>query len=133
MTDDLQRYLHVFTQKATAAGLPVRNPGSNWVPLKPLAKGSHVSLSVARNQIQVNLNNDDDADRAKFELLHADRAAVEEEVGEGLTWEKKDGRKKTAVRATMDAGYGDGEWDAQHEWALRMISRFQRSFGTRLG
>jgi hypothetical protein len=133
MGDDLQRYLQVFAQKAAAAGLPARNPGSNWAPLAPLTKGSHVSLSVGRHQIQVNLNNDDDVDRSKFELLYADRATVEQEVGEGLIWEKKDGRKKTAVRATMDAGYEDGEWDSQHEWAVRMMNHFQRSFGARLG
>jgi hypothetical protein len=133
MSDELQRYLDVFVAKASAAELPVRKPGGNWAPLQPLVRGSHVSLSVARTRIQVNLNNEDDADRAKFDRLHADRAAVEGEVGEGLTWEKKDGRKKTSVRATMDSGYDDQDWDAQHDWAIAMMKSFQRSFGTRLG
>lgn len=133
MNDELQRYLDVFVAKASAAGLPVKKPGSNWAPLQPLVRGSHVSLSVARNQIQVNLNNEDDADRAKFDRLHADRAAVEGEVHEGLTWEKKDGRKKTAIRATLASGYDDQDWDAQHDWAIVMMKSFQRSFGARLG
>ncbi|MFZ2996982.1 DUF4268 domain-containing protein [Sphingobium sp.] len=134
MSNELERYLSVFTAKATEAGLPVRNTGSNWCPLAPLTKGSHVSLSVAKNQIQVNLNNEDDADRSKFEGLHADRDTVETEVGEGLTWEKKDGRKKTAVRATFDAGYEApvSTWSAQHDWAIAMMQRFQASFGSRL-
>ncbi|MFS0772965.1 DUF4268 domain-containing protein [Sphingomonas sp. 1P08PE] len=133
MSDELQRYLDVFVAKASAAGLPVRKPGGNWAPLQPLVRGSHVSLSVARNQIQVNLNNEDDADRAKFDRLHADRAAVEGEVREGLTWEKKDRRQKTALRATMASGYDDPDWDAQHGWAIAMMKSFQRSFGARLG
>ena len=134
MEDELKRYLQIFAMKASTAGLPAKKPGTNWCPLAPLAKGSHVSLSVAKNQIQVNLNNDDDADRAKFEKLHADREAIEREMGEGLTWEKKDGRKKTAIRATMEAGYGEPEsdWTAQHDWAVRMMTSFQRSFGGRL-
>lgn len=132
MSDELKRYLEVFAQKAAEAGLPVRPSGKNWSPLAALVRGSHVSLSVARHQIQVNLNNEDDADRAKFERLHADRTGIEDEVGEGLIWEKKDVRKKTAVRATMDAGYEDQDWAAQHEWAIGMMERFQRSFGERL-
>lgn len=132
MGDEVQRYLEVFVTKASAAGLQVRKPGSNWAQLDAIVRGSHVSLSVARNQVQVNLNNEDDADRAKFDRLHADRAAVEEEVREGLTWEKKDGRKKTAVRATFDSGYEDPDWDAQHDWAIGMMTAFQRSFEARL-
>lgn len=134
MENELKRYLQMFAAKASTAGLPAKKPGNNWCPLAPLAKGSHVSLSVAKNQIQVNLNNDDDANRAKFDRLHAGREAIEREVGEGLTWEKNYGRKKTAARATMDAGYGEPEsnWDAQHEWAVQMMASFERSFGGRL-
>lgn len=132
MDDDLQRYLRDFCGKAAVAGLPVRKAGTNWSPLAPLVRGTHVSLSVARHLIQVNLNNEDDADRRKFEALHADRAAVEAEVGEGLTWEKKDGRKKTAVRATLESGYEDQDWDEQHAWAIGVMKRFQASFGRRL-
>lgn len=134
MNDELRRYLQSFAAKASLAGLPVKKPGNNWCPLAPLARGSHASLSVTRNQIQVNLNNDDDVDRAKFGRLHADRGAIEREVGEGLTWEKKEDRKKTAVRATMEAGYRAPEagWSAQHDWAVRMMASFQLSFGGRL-
>jgi len=133
MSEDLQRYLETFVAKASVAGLPVKKAGSNWAPLQPIVRASHVSLTVAKSQIQVNLNNEDDADRVKFDLLHADRAAVEGEVREGLTWEKKDGRKKTAIRATMASGYDDQDWDAQHAWAIGMMKAFQRSFGARLG
>lgn len=132
MTDDLIRYLASFTEKAQNAGLPVRRPGKNWSPLEPLDRGSHVSLSVTRHRIQVNLNNEDDDDGRKLARLHADRVAIEEEVGETLLWQKKEGLRKTAVRATMDAGYVDGDWDRQHAWAIRMMRHFQRSFGVRL-
>jgi hypothetical protein len=82
----------------------VKTIGANWVPLAPLAKGTHVSLSAAQHRVQVNLNNEDDADRASFESLHVARSEIEAEIGEGLVWEKKEGRKKTAVHATMDWG-----------------------------
>lgn len=132
MSDELERYLRTLGDRAIGAGLPVRTIGSNWLPLAPLAKGSHVSLSAARHQIQVNLNNEDDADRVRFEALHAARLEIESQVGEGLVWEKKEGRRKTAVRATMDAGYADDDWTAQHDWAVATMVAFQRTFGERL-
>ncbi|RYG89117.1 MAG: DUF4268 domain-containing protein [Alphaproteobacteria bacterium] len=132
MSEELTRYLEGFWTKATAAGLSARKPGANWVAMAPLVRGSHVSLSVARHQIQVNLNNEDDGDRAKYLHLFADRGAVEAAIGEGLSWEKKDGRKKTAIRATREEGYADGNWDEQHGWAIAMIKAFEASFGARL-
>lgn len=133
MSDELARYLEGFWSKATAAGLAARKPGANWVAMAPLVRGSHVSLSVARNQIQVNLNNEDDGDRAKYLRLSADRGQILAELGEDLIWEKKEGRKKTAIRATREEGYADGNWDAQHGWAISMIKAFEASFGARLG
>lgn len=132
MSDDLTRYLAAFTEKAKHDGLPVRSPGINWLSLEPLDPGSHVSLSVTRHRIQVNLNNEDDQDGTKLARLHADRASIEDEVGETLLWEKKNGLRKSAVRAMMNAGYVDGDWDRQHVWAVEMMRHFQRSFGVRL-
>lgn len=132
MSDELTRYLAAFTKQAQIAGLPVRRPGRNWSPLEPLDRRSHVSLSVTRHRIQVNLNNEDDDAGTKLARLHADRFAIEEEVGETLLWEKKAGQRKSAVRAALMAGYADRNWDSQHAWAIGMMRHFQRSFGIRL-
>jgi hypothetical protein len=133
MSDNLERYLRTFADRARAAGLDVRNPGQNWVPMAPVTSGCHLSLSVARHQIQVNFNSERDLDRAIIDRLERDRDAIEREIGEGLVWERKDGRKKTAIRATLDAGFEDQDWDRQHEWAVEAMRRFERAFGRRLG
>ncbi len=131
-TKQIEIYLKVFTEKARLAGLDMAGPGQNWAPMKPLAHGSHVSLSVRRDRIQVNLNNDKDEDRHRFHALSADRQATEQAVGLPLEWESKDGVKKTAIRATLDAGYESPDWDAQHEWAIETMKAFEREFGKRL-
>ena len=131
-TKQIELYLKVFTEKAPLAGLDMAAPGQNWAPMKPLARGSHVSLSVRRDRIQVNLNNDKDEDRFRFHALSADRQAIEQAVGVPLEWESKDGVKKTAIRATLDAGYESPNWDAQHEWAIETMKAFEREFGKRL-
>ena len=131
-TKQIELYLKVFTEKARLAGLDMAAPGQNWAPMKPLAHGSHVSLSVRRDRIQVNLNNDRDEDRHRFHALSADRQAIEQAIGVPLEWESKDGVKKTAIRATLDAGYESPDWDAQHAWAIETMKAFEREFGKRL-
>lgn len=132
VSGNLQDYLADFARAAEAGGLPARAPGANWVSFAPIIRGSHVSLSVARHQIQVNLNNENDFDRKQFDQLYASRHQIEAEAGEGLIWEKKDGRKKTAIRVTLESGYEDDDWAGQHAWALDMVSRFHSIFGRRL-
>ena len=132
MSQDIARYLEAFTEKARAAGLDMAKPGQNWAPMRPVVRGSHISLSVRAGQIQVNLNNDKDADRERFDSLYADREAIEQAIGLGLQWEKREGKKKTAVRATRDAGYDSPDWNEQHTWAIETMKAFEREFGSRL-
>lgn len=132
----LREYLDEFATKVAAAGLGERTPGANWLALKPFTSGSHVSLSVSATKVQVNLNNDDDADRRKYDALWKERDQIQEELGSPLEWESKSGVKKTSVRAVMDEGYGGyedrGSWARQHEWATSMMKAFEKSFGSRI-
>lgn len=135
MADDvLTRYLAIFTERAKKAGLDMKAPGQNWAPMRDIVPGSHISLSIRRDAIQVNLNNERDEDRARFDKLYKERNAIQAVIGESLTWEKKEGRKKTAVRATLSRGFEDrGDWDGQHRWAIETMRAFENEFGRRLG
>ena len=132
MSIDIERYLAQFTQKAIASGLDMGKPGLNWAPMRPIVKGSHISLSVRNDKIQVNLNNDDDADRRKFRALYADRESLAAAIGSDLIWEQKDTVKKTVIRAQLDKGYNDDDWEAQHQWAIKTMDKFVQEFGSRL-
>lgn len=123
-------YLHQFCKRAAAKGLALKQPGSNFVAMRDLVPGSHVSLSVRRDQIQVNLNNEGDHDRRRFDALFSRRAELGAAIDEPLTWEKKEGRKKTAVRATLNRGYEEqGDWAGQHDWAIKTMEAFVNEFG----
>ena len=131
--EDLRDYLVAFLRLARSSGLDVREPGKNWVRVSDIARGSHVSLSVRRDRIQVNLNNEQDEDRRRFRRLYAERLALETVIGSELDWEAKEGRKKTAVRVTLNEGYETGDRNRQHRWALEHMQAFQREFGKLLG
>ena len=131
--DALASYLAIFNDLATQAGLQMKRPGKNWAPMPDIVPGSHISLSVRRDAIQVNLNNETDEDRRRFNGLYQHRHAIQHSVGMDLAWEKKDGRKKTAVRATLSRGFEDrADWASQHQWAIETMKAFQREFGPRL-
>jgi hypothetical protein len=130
-TKQIELYMKVSTKKG-AAGLDMAAPGQNWVPMKPLEHGFQVSLSVRRDRIQVNLNNDKDEDRHRFHALPADHQAIERAVGAPLEWERKDGVKKNAIRATLNVGYESPNWDEQHAWAIETTKAFKRELGRRL-
>ena len=126
-------YLAAFRLKAVAASIPDRTPGQNWYALPPLVKGSHISLSVGCSEIQVNLNNDIDADRSRFDALWSQREDLQQELGDQIIWDNKPGRKKTALRVTHQVGYEDtATWDAQHRWGIATMKQFEQSFGRRL-
>lgn len=134
MADDtVGTYLAIFTESARQAGLDMRRPGQNWAPMRDVVPGSHISLSVRRDAIQVNLNNERDQDRRRFNGLYRDREAIQSAIGQNLAWEKKDGRKKTAIRATLSRGYDDRrDWQEQHRWAITTMAAFEKEFGPRL-
>ncbi len=134
MADDIvASYLAIFTDRARQAGLDMRSPGQNWAPMRDLVPGSHISLSVRQDAIQVNLNNERDEDRRRFDSLYRDRGAIQTVIGQNLAWEKKEGRKKTAIRATLSRGYADrNDWEEQHRWAIATMAAFEKEFGPRL-
>lgn len=130
MGDARAEYLSLFAERAAEAGLSPKSPGSNWVSLKNLTKGSHCSLSVSQHHMQINLNNEDDRSRERIHALFSQREELAAQIGEDLVWEMKEGVKKSAVRVTFPAGFADrGTWDAQHEWGVAILSRFQTVFG----
>lgn len=132
MTKPIERYLSELTQKAQAAGLDMAKPGSNWAPMRPLVPGTHISTSVTKDKVQVNLNNDRDEDRQRYNALVVDRAIIDTAIGMGLKWEKDSNVKKTVIRATRDGGYDVSDWEEQHEWAIAVMKAFVDQFGPRL-
>ena len=129
MTKAYMPYLLKFTERARAAGLPMNNPTNNWARMPDLAPRSHISLSVTHAKLQVNLNNEDDADGSILTKLNMQKKRTAKEISPNLLWEQKPNTKKTAIRAELEASYDDlADWDRQHQWAIDMMQRFQRVF-----
>lgn len=129
---ELREYLVEFTRVARDAGLDMYEPGKNWARARDIVPGSHISLSVRRTRIQVNLNNERDDDRRRFGALFADRREIEIALGADITWEQKEGRRKTAVRVALEEGLDGTDWPSQHSWAVERMRAFTDEFEPRL-
>ncbi len=68
-----------------------------------------------------------------FYLLHAEREAIEREVGCVLEWRKNPDKKESAIwlRADMDPTVTAG-WPQQHQWLLEKLETFRSVFGPRI-
>ena len=115
------------------SGLRAKRPGKAWVSMSDLVPGSHLSVSVSKARLQANLNNEFDLDRATLDALYADRAAIQGELSASLLWQKKDGKKKTAIRDELAASFEDrSDWERQFSWAVERMLAFERTFAPRL-
>ncbi len=93
----------------------------------------HTSVSIRKQQVQVNLNLTADGDRALVSELKKAEAELSRLLGSTLTFEDKPVSTKSAVRASLGYGYDDTQtWDAQHYWAIGMMLLFQSVFRARV-
>jgi hypothetical protein len=72
--------------------------------------------------------------RAIFEALYADRAAIEAEVGEPLDWDYKPERRSQYVRKRFTSGglVCDWTWPALQDDMINAMIRFDRAIRPRL-
>lgn len=68
-----------------------------------------------------------------FRLLHADRDAIEKEVGCKLDWRENPEKKESSIRNSVDMDPTRIEsWPQQHEWLLKKLESFRAVFGPRI-
>ena len=68
-----------------------------------------------------------------FDLLHADRAAIEDEIGEELVWHKPPGRQRRSMESRMATDFMDSnQWGEQYRWLLDRIEALHRILAPRI-
>jgi hypothetical protein len=67
-----------------------------------------------------------------LEVLLAERAAIEAEIGVPLTWGSTGVRYQIATERTGASLGDDSSWPEQHEWLLDRLERFRKAFKDRI-
>ena len=131
-----RQYLDGLHAYASEAGLQPSEPKgtNNSLRFPAIGEASHIGVAVTSDRLRVNLNNDQDEDRAILKALLADSAALDLATGETLDWEDIDPtRKKSVVRASHPGGYMSeaADWTAQYAWAVGVVKIFEREYRAR--
>jgi hypothetical protein len=115
-------------------------------PRKPLAQGWHIvsigrsgfvlvaETSLKEQRIGVQLALDSADAKAHFQLLLAQRAEIEADLGTSLEWRELPDKKTSRIMLRKgDTNIENEEdWPAQHEWLLNSLNEFYRVFAPRV-
>ena len=71
---------------------------------------------------------------AHFMLLEQQRQSIEAEIGSPLEWEPLPGQKRyrIALRKLHVNPMDESDWPKQHEWIVRMLESFDKTFRPRI-
>jgi Domain of unknown function (DUF4268) len=113
-----------------------RDNKDHWFEFPTGRSGSVISstISTEKARLGVEIYNHGDATKTIFDRLHAQKAAIEEEIGSALEWQRIDGKKATriALFKTEEDPSDQQIWPRQHEWMLAQMTKFKRAFAPRL-
>ena len=94
----------------------------------------NATVSTDKQRISVELYNSNDPAKTAFRALEAQKAEIEKEFGEPLSWEELAGKKATRIAAYK---YGVNPSDEKqypdlHAWMLTKMDRIKQVFGRRV-
>lgn len=145
-TDDRQRsYINFFSlvnaRMENELEFPPRVPspqGYNWhrlalLPCSGSQRAEIVGAFVRQKRFRIELyldNPDEEANKARFDALHARQAEFEQQFGEPLKWERLEGRRACRIAIYTDASIlTDSENEDVVHWAVQKAVDFYRVFG----
>ena len=105
-----------------------------WFAIGRAGFGISATISIEKHRAGVELYISNDPGKIAFGALHAQRAAIEAELGETLDWQKLPGKK--AVRIVIykhDVDPADkAQYPALHAWMMDQMERFKKVFAGRI-
>jgi hypothetical protein len=125
-----------FLQERNSPYKIPRPPKNYWCNFGIGRSGFVISVQAGfrDRRLSVDLYIEHQAAKRAFDLLMLEKAAIEEEFGGSLLWQRTDNLKSSRVgvsRADLDPR-DENQRPAQYEWFLDNILRFARVFGSRI-
>lgn len=91
-------------------------------------------ISTSDTSIAIQLEIDTHDAKAGYAALYNDKEVIEREVGDGLLWEERPGRKSSRITFQRpDCDPEDRElWQEQHAWLVETLKLFHDVFAERI-
>jgi len=126
----------VLVAKGGAMARERKPQPQSWMAYSIGRTGFSVNASTARpkRQVRAEIYMSSANAKAFFHLLHAQKAAIEAELGYPLDWEELPEGKDTRISVALnDTDPEDQEdWPRQHEWLARKLAELHRVFVSRV-
>ncbi|MGI4731437.1 MAG: DUF4268 domain-containing protein [Janthinobacterium lividum] len=108
----------------------------SWMSYSIGRMGFSVNASMARpkRQVRAELYMSNPSAKAWFHLLHAQKDAIEAEIGYSLDWEELPEGKDTRISTPLSGidPEDQSDWSRQHEWLADRLNQFHRVFCNRV-
>jgi len=92
-----------------------------------------VAESYDSNELRAEVVLDSEQSKQQFDTLAADKAEIEQEVGEQLTWYKPPNARMCRIYLRRSANLRDkGTWNEYAEWLLRKLEALHKAFSARV-
>lgn len=94
----------------------------------------NATVSTEKRGVGVELYNSNDPTKTAFRALEAQKAEIEQEFGERLSWEELPGKKATRIAVYKhDVNPADAkQYPELHAWMLTKMDRMKQVFGRRV-
>ena len=104
----------------------------------PYQRGVHYAAVLGRGQrlrVEVYLNNNDrDWNKSLFDKLLEHKKSIESKLGESLTWDRLDDKKRSRIFVEQDGRIDSDEETLEeiHDWMVQKLLDLKQVFGPRL-
>lgn len=127
---------NVLVAKRGPLGRERKPQPQSWMAYSIGRTGFSVNAVMVRpkRQVRAELYMSNPNAKAFFHLLHAQKDAVEKELGYTLDWEELPEGKDTRISVSLNDSDPENEadWSRQHEWLAARLNGFHRAFASRV-
>lgn len=107
-----------------------------WMSYRIGRTGFSINASMVRpkRQVRAELYMSHQNAKAWFHLLHAQKAAIEAELGYPLDWEELPEGQDSRISIVLDDAdpENQADWPRQHDWLTQRMTEFHRIFAKRV-
>lgn len=107
----------------------------HWFDVSIGTSKAHLSLTLNHfeNWVNCELYIPNDADKAFFDKLYAQKDVIEHELGFTVEWQRLETKKASRIKATINGNIeNENEWPQYFTWLIDTSTKFKKVFAKRI-
>lgn len=101
----------------------------HWMDFSIGSSACHLAVSQIQKRGVVDVELYISGDKDLFQLLYANREAIELDAGLSFDWRKLPERKASRIVVEKNVNFGDkSQWDSQFDWIIDVLVKMKKAF-----